>query len=34
MLLSEMVMRGVLGKLMAGAEKGLQGDGPCPTDGA
>lgn len=34
MLLAEMVMRDMSGKLMAGAEKLLHGDGLCSTDGA
>lgn len=34
MLLAEMVMRDVSGKLIAGAEEVLHGDGLCPTDGA
>lgn len=34
MLLAETVMRDVSGKLMAGAEKALQGNGLWPTDGA
>ena len=34
MLLAEMVMREVSGKLMAGAEKMLRWDGLCPADEA
>lgn len=34
MLLAEMVTRDVSGKLIAGAEKALRGDGLCPADRA